>query len=157
MPRVSRSRLIAADVGRVWELVSDPHNLPRWWPRALRVEDVREPADGEAARWTAVLETERGTGVRADYRGTAFEERRRCAWEQELEGTPFERILRRSALEIRLEGDNAPTRVEMTSDETLRGLSRLGAPMLRGATRRRLDEALAGIERALVGEEGASA
>jgi hypothetical protein len=35
------------------------------------------------------------------------------------------------------------------SSERLRGLSRLGSPMMRRATRQRLDEALAGIERAL--------
>ena len=42
--------------------------------------------------------------------------------------------------------------MSLTSEETLRGLSRLGAPMMRGAARRRLDEAFEGIERALVGE-----
>ena len=39
----------------------------------------------------------------------------------------------------------------LTSEERLRGLSRLGSPMMRGASQRRLDEALDGIERALVG------
>jgi uncharacterized protein YndB with AHSA1/START domain len=152
VPRVSRARVIAADPGRVWELVSDPHSLPRWWPRIKRVEDVSEGAGNEPARWTAVLETERGTGVRADYRCVDVEDRRRYGWSQEVEGTPFERILRRSALEISLKPSDGATRVELASDETLRGLSRLGSPMLRGAAKRRLDEALDGIERALVGE-----
>ena len=151
MPKVSRSRVIAAERDRVWALVSDPHSLPRWWPRTKRVEDVRG-GDGKRAHWTAVLETERGTGVRADYRCTASTEGARYAWEQELAGTPFDRILRASRLEIALAGDERGTKVTLTSEETLRGLSRLGSSMMRGASRRRLDEALDGIDRALVGE-----
>ena len=115
MPKVSRSRTIRASAERVWDLVSDPHNLPRWWPRIMRVEDVQ--GQGERSRWTAVLETERGTGVRADYRCSGSTNRRRFAWRQDLDG-----------------------------------LSRLGSMMMRWATRRRLDEALDGIDLALVGE-----
>ena len=151
MPKVSRSRTIRASAERVWDLVSDPHNLPRWWPRIMRVEDVQ--GQGERSRWTAVLETERGTGVRADYRCSGSANRRRFAWRQDLDGTPFERILKESRVEIRLEpeGDGA-TEVRLESEERLRGLSRLGSMMMRGATRRRLDEALDGIDLALVGE-----
>ena len=150
MPRVSRSRRIAAPAERVWELVSDPHNLPRWWPRTLRVEDVT--GSGERSRWTAVLETDRGSGVRADFRCAASTNRKRFAWRQDVEGTPFERILRESSLEIVLEAEDDETNVRLTSDESLRGLSRLGSAMVRGAARRRLDEALDGISFALVGE-----
>ena len=150
MPRVSRSRLIAADPDRVWDLVSDPHNLPRWWPRTMRVEDVRGPT-GERAQWTTVLETERGTGVRADYRCTGATEPVRYEWEQRIEGTPFARVLRTARLRIGLEADAGGTAVTLTSEESLRGLSRLGGTMMRGAARTRLDDALAGIERVLVG------
>ena len=150
MPRISRSRVIEAPRDRVWSLVADPHNLPRWWPRARRVEDVQ--GEGRRARWTAVLETERGSGVRADFRCSASTNAERYAWEQEIAGTPFERILRSASLEIALEPQARGTDVKLTSEETLRGLSRLGATMVRGATRRRLEEALDGIERALVGE-----
>lgn len=150
MTRVSRARVIAADPRRVWDLVADPHSLPRWWPRTIRVEDVR--GKGERARWTSVLETERGAGVRADFRCTASTEGTRYCWEQQLEGTPFERILRRATLEIGVEPEPSGTRVALTIDESLRGLSRLGSPMMRGAVARRLDEALAGIDRALVGD-----
>ncbi len=150
MPRVTRSRLIVADPQRVWELISDPHSLPRWWPRTVRVEDVHE-AEGRP-RWTAVLGTERGKGVRADYRCTEAVTGERYAWEQEITGTPFERVLRSAALEVRLGAEDDGTRVTLTTDESLRGLSRLGSVMLRGAARRRLDEALNGVELALVGE-----
>ena len=150
MPRVSRTRVISAQPERVWELVSDPHNLPRWWPRTKRVEDVRGPAGGRA-HWTAVLETERGAGVRADYRCTAATAERRYSWEQEIAGTPFERVLSAAELEIGLSPAAGGTEVTLTSRETLRGISKLGATLMRGAARNRLDEALTGIERALVG------
>jgi uncharacterized protein YndB with AHSA1/START domain len=151
MPRVKRSRVIGADAQGVWDLVSDPHSIPRWWPRAKRVEDVRG-AGTARAHWTTVLETERGTGVRADYHCTGSTEPRRYAWEQEVDGTPFERVLRASALEMELAPDGQGTRVTMVSDERLRGLSKLGSTMMRGAAGRRLEEALDGIERALVGD-----
>jgi uncharacterized protein YndB with AHSA1/START domain len=153
MPRVKRSRVIGVETSRVWELVSDPHSLPRWWPRAKRVEDVRGAGTGRA-HWTTVLETERGTGVRADFHCTGSSEPRRYAWEQEVDGTPFERVLRASTLEIDLNPAGSDTEVTLAAEEKLRGLSRLGSTMLRGAATRRLVEALDGIERALVGDAG---
>ena len=143
MPKVSRKRLIQAPIERVWELISDPHSLPRWWPKMTRVEDVRDEA------WTSVFGTERGNAVRADYRRTASEEPRRYGWEQELEGSPFERVLKSAAVAIELAPGDGGTVVTVTANETLRGLSRLGGPMMRGAAGDRLDDALDGIERAL--------
>jgi uncharacterized protein YndB with AHSA1/START domain len=144
--------VIAAPRERVWDLVSDPHHLPRWWPRTVRVEDVRQMGSGKRSRWTTVLGTERGKGVRADYRCTSAATGERYVWEQDVEGTPFERILRFSRLEIQIgEGKRQGTSVRLAASERLRGLSRLGSPMMRMAIRRRLDEALDGIERA-VGE-----
>ena len=142
--------MVEAEPERVWDLVADPHNLPRWYPRAKRVEDVRG-AGGDRAHWTTVLETERGTGVRADFRCTGSTTPRRYAWEQQIEGTPFERVLRSAKLEIGLEPAGAGTEVTLTSEESLRGLSKLGGLMMRGAARSRLDDALSGIDRVLVG------
>jgi hypothetical protein len=115
----------------------------------MRVEDVRQMGSGKRSRWTTVLATDRGKGVRADYRCTSAAPGERYLWEQDVEGTPFERILRYSRLEIRLEDRNRETSVRLASSERLRGLSRLGSPMMRMATRKRLDEALDGIERAV--------
>ena len=149
MPRVSRTRVIASPRDEVWALISNPHHLPRWWPKAVRVEDVRGPAGGRRSRWTLVLGTKKGRGVRADYRCTAATEGERCVWTQDIEGTPFQKILRAAEVEIVLAGARGGTAVTLSADERLRGLSRLGSPMMRQATRRRLDEALDGLARAL--------
>jgi uncharacterized protein YndB with AHSA1/START domain len=149
LPKVSRNRVIAAPIESVWGLVSDPHSLPRWWPKTTRVEDVRE-RDGEPGmEWTSVLGTEKGKGIRADYRCTATTEPTRYAWVQALEDSPFERVLRSAEVVIELSPQGESTEVTLRTDESLRGLSRLGSPMMRGAARGRLDEALDGLERAL--------
>ena len=150
MPRISRRRHIDASPDAVWRLIADPYNLPRWWPRTVRVENVERTAAGKRSQWTKVLETAEGRGVRADYRCVSSAERERFVWEQQLGDTPFDRILRSSILEIGLEPEDGGTRVQLTSRQTLRGMSRLGSPMMRRATGGILEEALNGIERALV-------
>jgi uncharacterized protein YndB with AHSA1/START domain len=151
MPTATRGRVIGAPVEKVWELVSDPYNMPRWWPRCVRVEDVVGDAGSRRARWTAVMQTEKGRSVRADYRCVSAAEGERYAWEQEIEGTPFERILQSSSVQIDLkpEEDGARARVRVRAEQRLRGLSRLGAPMMRTGTGRNLDAAIDGIEAAL--------
>jgi uncharacterized protein YndB with AHSA1/START domain len=153
MPRVTRRRTLAASPSEVWSLVSDPYNLPRWWPRTVRVENVERTKAGRRSQWTKVLEARDGRGIRADFRCTSSAERERYVWEQELEGSPFERVLRSSVLEIGMApGGSGGTEVTLTSRQGLRGLSRLGSPMMRRGTARILEQALQGMERALVGE-----
>jgi len=147
VPRVSRSREIGAPPEHVWDLVSDPYNLPRWWPRAGRVENVT--GSGRRAQWTTVLETAEGRGVRADYRCVSSAEGERFVWEQHLEGTPFERYLRSSRTEVALRPSGAGTAVTLEAAQALKGMSRLGAPMMRRGQATMLNEALDGIQRAL--------
>lgn len=149
MPRVTRRRTIAAPVGEVWELISDPYNLPRWWPRTSRVESVDRKPGGKRSQWTKVLETAEGRGVRADYRCLSAAEGERYVWEQQLAGSPFERHLRSSVIEIGLREKDGGTEVSLASEQKLRGMSRLGSPMMRGGQRKILDTALDGIEAAL--------
>lgn len=151
MPRVTRRRTIAAPVDEVWELISDPYNLPRWWPRTSRVESVDRKPDGKRTQWTKVLETAEGRGVRADYRCLSSARGERYVWEQQLAGSPFERHLRRSVVEIGLRGEGAETAVSLTSEQKLRGMSRLGSPMMRGGQGKILEEALDGLEAAFEG------
>src|SRR5688572_13195825 len=125
MPNVARRRVIDVPVESVWAVVSDPHHLPRWWPDTMRVENVR---GGTKSRWTSVLETKSGRGVRADFRCVSSASPQRFVFEQEVTDTPFERILRRAVTEIHLEPDDGATKVRIESRQALRGLSRLGSP-----------------------------
>jgi len=149
MPRVSRKRDIAAPPEKVWRLVSDPHSLPRWWPRVQRVEAVDVRQAGDRSQWTKVLGTKAGRGVRADYRCLHSTRPRRYVWEQELEDSPFSKHIARAETEILLEPKGEGTRVEIASVQKLRGLSRLGGPMMRGAARRLVEEALANLDEVL--------
>jgi uncharacterized protein YndB with AHSA1/START domain len=141
MPVTRRSRSLADPPERVWEVVSDPHHLPRWWPRVERVEGLDDQG------FTQVLRSARGKVVRADYAITALEPPRHCRWDQQLVGTPFERILRRSEIEIQLDPDQGGTRVTLTLRQDLAGASRFGGFMVRKAARSQLDEALDGLGR----------
>jgi hypothetical protein len=96
-----------------------------------------------------VLGTSEGRGVRADYRCTGCLEPERYAWEQQVAGTPFERHLRGSSLEVGLSAAGEGTEVALAGAQLLRGLSRLGSPMMRRGQGALLEEALDGIERAL--------
>jgi uncharacterized protein YndB with AHSA1/START domain len=95
----SRSRVIAASVQDLWDVISDPHHLPRWWPRVERVEDVHDGA------FTEVMKTRKGKVVRADFQLLDTDVRERTLrWEQRVEGTPFQQVLLSSFTEVRLEG-----------------------------------------------------
>jgi len=149
LARVTRRRKVDAPLIAAWELVSDPYNLPRWWPRAQRVEAVE--GEGEGAQWTLILGTAEGRGVRADFLCTAAVEGERFAWEQQIPGTPFERHLRRAGLEIRLSSGDESAEVTLSAIQSMRGISRLGGPLMRRGQGAVLDAALDGIERALGG------
>jgi uncharacterized protein YndB with AHSA1/START domain len=136
----------------VWELISDPYNLPRWWPRASRVEGVER--EGEDAQWTMVLETAEGRGVRADFRCSVFVPGSSYGWEQQLSGTPFERHLRAAGVALELAAADDGTAIELTVSQSLRGLSRLGGPLMRRAQGEMAEAALDGIEDALTGGGG---
>lgn len=140
MAAAHRSRRLAASPQDVWELIADPHHLPRWWPGVERVEGV---GDG---RFTQVLRTQRGRPVRADFRVRESDRPWRRAWEQELPGTPFARVLSESVIEVHLEPSGSGTEVTIAQRQKLRGYSRTGGFLLRRATNAKLDEALDGLE-----------
>lgn len=135
----------------VWSLISDPYNLPRWWPRTSRVEGVDRRGGERRSQWTKVLETAKGRGIRADYRCVSAAQGERYVWEQQLEGSPFAKHLNSSRIEIGLRAEGGGTEVTLAASQSLRGLSRLGSPMMRGGQKKILDEALDGLERALSG------
>jgi len=138
VPVVREHLGLDAPVERVWKVVSDPYSLPRWWPRVQRVEEVSDEG------WTMVLLSDRGKPIRADYTLVRIEPMELFEWQQELEETPFERMLSLAKLVIELDRDEGTgaTEVSLRSTERLRGLARLGSPMVRRATRKRLNQAL---------------
>ena len=141
--KVRRSRTVPGSPEDVWAVVGDPHHLPRWWPLTERVEAVDEGA------WTSVLRSARGKAVRADYRVEAHEPPRRRVWSQQLEGTPFERLVREHRTELTLAPAADGTVVTLEVAQRGRGTAKLGSWMVRRATRRRLDEALDALAGAL--------
>lgn len=147
MPTIRRSRTISAPPERVWELIEDPHHMPRWWPGVKRMEDVQPD------RWTQVFHTKKGRPVRLDFRllaseapGPEGDPQGRREWEQELYGTPFERVLSQAITEITVGRADGGTEVTITQVQKLRGYSKTGGFLLRRATRQRLDEALDGLQ-----------
>jgi uncharacterized protein YndB with AHSA1/START domain len=136
---VTRERSVQAPSGKVWALVSDPWRLPAWWPAVQRVEEATELA------WTKVLSSPKGKTVRADYSLVESEPEHRLVWRQEVEESPFERILADSVTEIDLEPAGDATNVRLVSRMKLRGFARFGSLQLRRAAGRQLDSALDGI------------
>ncbi|HEV7937951.1 MAG TPA: SRPBCC family protein [Solirubrobacteraceae bacterium] len=158
MPTVRRTRTIDASPEELWDVLGDPHHLPRWWPRVSRVEAVDEDA------FTEVLMGPSGKIVRADFKLLEQVDRQRIVWAQQVENTPFARVLRSAETEISLvegRGEQHPVtevaielrqelqgfRGESTLSLRMSGISRFGSPLVRKAAASTIDEALDGLER----------
>ena len=137
MAKTTRSQRIAATPEAVWEIVADPHHLPRWWPGVARVEDVR------GGRFTEVIPTRRGKPVRLDFRELESDPPHTLRWTQELAGTPFERLLTAWTTTITLEpaGEGACL-VTLEEHQQLRGSFRAGLLLQRRPASRRVESAL---------------
>jgi uncharacterized protein YndB with AHSA1/START domain len=150
MPTARRHRLIHASVEELWDVVRDPHHLPRWWPRVGRVEGV----EGDA--FTEVLTTAKGKLVRADFTLVGADEaERRLTWVQQLEGSPFARLLSSAETEVWLapQGE-AATDVTIELRQSMTGVfPRFGGYLVRRAAAATLDEALSSLERISVDVE----
>jgi uncharacterized protein YndB with AHSA1/START domain len=170
MPNASASRTIAAPVLQLWEVIRDPHHLPRWWPRVTRVEDVQDGA------FTEVMRTRKGKLVRADFNVVARDDgERSLTWVQQIDGTPFARVLKSAETQVRLApvGTSAPasghggagaatglaTEVTIELRQAMAGYSaarpglftgfsaRFGGRLVRRAAQATIEEALDGLER----------
>jgi uncharacterized protein YndB with AHSA1/START domain len=159
VPTARRSRRIAASAEELWALVSDPHHLPRWWPRVTRVEDVGGGA------FTEVMTTAKGKVVRADFDLVRTDEQLGLlTWSQRVQGTPFGRLLKSAETEVRLapgqagapsaiaagspQGIAPQTEVTIEMRQALTGFfPRFGGFMVRRAALATIDEALDGLER----------
>jgi uncharacterized protein YndB with AHSA1/START domain len=137
----TRSRLLAAAPERVWAVVGEPRALARWWPRVERVKAITPEG------WTTVLRSDRGRAVRADWRLDGQEALHRRAWTQDIEGTPFAKVLAERRVEVVLEETGDGTLVSLELRQRGRGMARFGRFMLRRAARRELAGALERLDR----------
>jgi uncharacterized protein YndB with AHSA1/START domain len=140
---VRRETVVPGQVEEVWQLVSDPARLPDWWPGVTRVEDAT------AIAWTTVLTSPKGKAVRADFTRVAASEPERLVWRQELEATPFERILAEATTSVELAPADGGTRVVLALDQKPRGWARLAPMQFRAAGKRQVEGALEGLRRLL--------
>src|SRR5580693_3714157 len=155
MPTAQRTRTIHASPKELWEVLGDPHHLPRWWPRVSRVEAVEHDA------FTEVLTSAKGKIVRADFHLVDSVSERRIVWSQQIENTPFARVLKSAETEVSLAGaqvslsgagdgsssygagDGPVTEVTIELRQSLQGfLARLGGHLVRRAAGSTIEEAL---------------
>ena len=139
MPTTSRTRTIDASPDDVWRVVGDANHLARWWPRVRRVEGV------SPAGWTKVFKTQKGRAVRADYTLLESVEGRSISWSQDLEDSPFERLMDEATTEVDLAAAGDATEVTIVLRQKLRGWARFAPFLVKRGTRRLLDEALEGL------------
>jgi uncharacterized protein len=132
--------VVPAPPEEVWTVVSDPARLPQWWPGVTRVEEATPDA------WTTVLSSPKGKSVRVDYTRVDAEHERRLAWRQEVEESPFERILARATTEIALAPEGGGTKVRVALDQRPRGWARFAPLQFRAAGRRQVQGAVEGLE-----------
>jgi uncharacterized protein YndB with AHSA1/START domain len=145
---VRRERTVSAPPAEVWGIVSDPTRLAAWWPGVKRVEEASREA------WTTVLVSPKGKAVRADYSLVEAAEPERVLWRQEVDESPFERLLEESTTEIELAPDDSGgTVVRLTLDQRPRGWARFSPFQLRAAARRQAEAALDGLA-GMLGDAG---
>jgi uncharacterized protein YndB with AHSA1/START domain len=138
---VRRETVVPRAPTEVWRVVSDPAQLPRWWPGVSRVEEATPQA------WTTVLTSAKGKSVRMDYTRVAADEPERLVWRQEVEATPFERILAEATTSVDLTEAEGGTLVVIALDQKPRGWARLAPLQFRAAGTRQVQGAVDGLER----------
>jgi uncharacterized protein YndB with AHSA1/START domain len=143
---VRRDSVVRAAPDEVWRLVSDPAHLSRWWPGVTRVEEATPEA------WTNVLSSPHGRVVRVDYTRVEAEAPNRLVWRQEVEESPFERILQSAVTTLELAPVEEGTRVAIALDQRPRGWARFSPFQFRAAGVRQLEGALEGLRECLDGE-----
>jgi uncharacterized protein YndB with AHSA1/START domain len=138
---VQHETVVSGSLDELWRVVSDPDQLPRWWPGVTRVEEATPLA------WTTVLTSPKGKSVRMDFTRVVAEEPTRLVWRQEVEQSPFERILAEATTSVELAPAEDGTRVAVALDQKPRGWARFAPLQFRAAGRRQVQGAVEGLER----------
>ena len=136
-----RETVVPRAPDEVWQVVSDPAQLPRWWPGVTRVEDATAHA------WTTVLASPKGKSVRMDYSRVEATEPTRLVWRQEVAASPFERILEEATTSLELAQTESGTRVAIELEQKPRGWARFAPLQFRAAGKRQVEGAVEGLER----------
>jgi uncharacterized protein YndB with AHSA1/START domain len=138
---VKRETVVPRAPNEVWDVISDPAQLPRWWPGVTRVEEAT------AAAWTTVLTSPKGKSVRMDFTRVHAAEPDLLVWRQEVEQSPFERILAEATTSLELSQAEEGTRVSIALEQKPRGWARFAPLQFRAAGTRQVQGALDGLER----------
>ena len=101
--------------------------------------------------WTKVFTSPKGKSVRADYTLLESEPLERLLWRQEVEESPFERILAMSSTELLLE-DAMAARLTIALEQRPRGWGRFAPVQFRAAGVRQVEGAIDGLKE-LFGQE----
>jgi uncharacterized protein YndB with AHSA1/START domain len=137
---VRRETVVAGKIDDVWRVVSDPDRLPQWWPGVARVEEATPQA------WTTVLTSPKGKSVRMDFTRVSADEPTRLVWRQEVDQSPFERILAEATTAVELSTADGGTKVAIELDQKPRGWARFAPLQFRAAGRRQVEGAVVGLE-----------
>jgi uncharacterized protein YndB with AHSA1/START domain len=138
---VRRETVVPEALDEVWRLVSDPARLAQWWPGVARVEEATPEA------WTTVMTSPKGKSVRMDYTRVAADAPSRLVWRQEVEASPFERILAEATTTLELSAAEAGTQVTIALEQKPRGWARFAPLQFRAAGTRQVQGAVEGLER----------
>ena len=131
MPTVARARDVAAPPER--RLAARRRPVP---PAALVAARRARRSGRPAAASPRSSAAPRAGATSAPTTASTRSARAELLRPQELEGTPFERVLREAETSIAIEPGGGGTRVADHAGQKLRGLSRLGGFMVRRATRK---------------------
>jgi uncharacterized protein YndB with AHSA1/START domain len=142
-----RETVVPAGPEEVWSVVSDPARLPQWWPGVTRVEEATTQS------WTTVLTSPQGRALRVDYTRVEVEPERRLVWRQEVDESPFQRILASATTEIALAPAEGGTRVSVALEQRPRGWARFAPFQFRAAGKRQVEGAVEGLDAVFAGGE----
>jgi hypothetical protein len=94
-----------------------------------------------------VLTSPKGKSVRMDYTRVHAAEGELLVWRQEVEQSPFERILAEATTSLELSPAEQGTRVSIALEQKPRGWARFAPLQFRAAGTRQVQGALDGLER----------
>lgn len=149
--QVVRERVLAADPGQLWALVSEPEGLTRWFAFAERIEVLEGEGQGRRQRLHGRWGTRRSE---VDQTVTAFEPSRVIEWvhdEERLDGKPAPKFAAETRFAIRLEQVDGGTKVTLDSRQ-VPAAGWKGLVMRMFGTRevaKLIDQSLARLEEAL--------